>query len=257
MTKSAGIQTEYICQRALPKDRRTTLVRQFIKTVRKQSITLPTINHQTQSPSDEQANATTQSPSSPWYSPPKIRSLTSLPLPSLVSCSRKTPSFDRTSSITSQNQSNKHPPRYERVLGAQRISSLDHFQSSGERFAVICEMPDWAGLFLELRENAVKALDDRSWDPVTLAVADRKALLLWTKWLDLCGTQHSDVLTGLRGWLIVFEVRLIVCICRIRFDADFVDRIRMGGGSGCIVERTMVGKRSLRMTGSGLMRAES
>lgn len=97
--------------------------------------------------------------------------------------------------------------RYERVLGAHRISTLDHFQPSGARFAVICEMPDWAeGLFLELRENAAKALDDRSWDPVTLAVADRRELLLWVRWLDVCGTRHSPVLTGLRGWLIVFEV---------------------------------------------------
>lgn len=68
-------------------------------------------------------------------------------------------------------------------------------------------MPDWAGgLFLELRENAAKALNDRSWDPVTLAVADRRELLLWVRWLDVCGTRHSPVLTGLRGWLIVFEV---------------------------------------------------
>jgi hypothetical protein len=78
-------------------------------------------------------------------------------------------------------------------------------------------MPDWAGLYLELRENAVKALDDRSWDPVTLAVADRKALLLWIKWLDLCGTQHSPILTGLRGWLIVFEVSkgMVLCVHEI------------------------------------------
>jgi hypothetical protein len=78
-------------------------------------------------------------------------------------------------------------------------------------------MPDWAGLYLELRENAVKALDDRSWDPVTLAVTDRKALLLWIKWLDLCGTQHSPILTGLRGWLIVFEVSkgMVLCVHEI------------------------------------------
>lgn len=98
--------------------------------------------------------------------------------------------------------------RYERVLGVHRISTLDHFQPCGTRYAVICEMPDRAGgLFLELRENAAKALDDRSWDPVTLAVADRRALLLWVRWLDVCGTRHSPILTGSRGWLIVFEVR--------------------------------------------------
>jgi hypothetical protein len=109
-----------------------------------------------------------------------------------------------------QNQSDNY--RYERVLGAHRISTLDHFQPSGTRYAVICEMPDWAGgLFLELRENAAKALDDRSWDPITLAVADRRALLLWVRWLDVCGTRHSPVLTGLRGWLIVFEVSMFEC----------------------------------------------
>jgi hypothetical protein len=103
--------------------------------------------------------------------------------------------------------------RYERVLGAHRIGSLDHLQPSGTRYAVICEMPDWAGgLFLELRENAAKALDDRSWDPVTLAVADRRELLLWVQWLDVCGTRHSPVLTGLRGWLIVFEVWILDCL---------------------------------------------
>jgi catechol 2,3-dioxygenase-like lactoylglutathione lyase family enzyme len=102
---------------------------------------------------------------------------------------------------------------YERVLGAHRISSLDHLQPDGSRFAVICEMRDWAGLYLELRENAAKALDDRSWDPVTLAVKNRQDLYAWVKWLDICGTQHSPVLTGLRGWLIVFEVRLRTLAC--------------------------------------------
>lgn len=49
------------------------------------------------------------------------------------------------------------------------------------RFAVVCEMRDWAGLFLELRENALKALDDRCWDPVTLAVESRHDLQVWLK----------------------------------------------------------------------------
>lgn len=68
---------------------------------------------------------------------------------------------------------------YERVLGAHRINSLDHFRSDGSRFAVICEMKDWGGVFLELRENAVKALDDRGWDPVTLAVRKKRDLEGW------------------------------------------------------------------------------
>jgi hypothetical protein len=110
---------------------------------------------------------------------------------------------------------------YERVLGAQRIGSLDHFQADGARSAVICEMKDWAGMFLELRENAVKALDDRSWDPVTLVVKDRQDLCSWVKWLDMCGTQHSAILTGMRGWLIVFEVCTVFKLnLRKAADAD-------------------------------------
>lgn len=95
---------------------------------------------------------------------------------------------------------------YSRVLGASRIPSLDHLDSSGTRFAVVCEMPDWGGLCLELRENAIRALDDRNWDAVTMVVRSRKDLAIWMKWLDLCGTKHSGVLTGMRGWLVVFEV---------------------------------------------------
>ena len=120
-------------------------------------------------------------------------------------------------------------------------------------------MPDWAGgLFLELRENAAKALDDRSCDPVTLAVADRRALLLWVRWLDVCGTRHSPILTGLRGWLIVFEVRMFECLSLSQgFDADLSRRIQMGGESGCIVGKTTEGRKSLRMTDSGSMEAKS
>lgn len=107
-------------------------------------------------------------------------------------------------------------------MGAHRISSLDHVDGGGDRFAVVCEMREWNGQFLELRENATKALDDRKWDPITLAVGSRQDLMLWLRWLDLCGTKHSAVLTGLRGWLVVFEVsgcRFHICFDGL--DADF------------------------------------
>ncbi|KAM0715473.1 hypothetical protein Q7P37_008971 [Cladosporium fusiforme] len=123
---------------------------------------------------------------------------------------------------------------YERVMGAHRISSLDHVDGAGDRFAVVCEMRDWNGLFLELRENAVKALDDRNWDTITLAVGSRQDLSVWLKWLDMCGTKHSAVLTGLRGWVVVFE------------DPD----------GRCIQEKNMAVERSHRTIKHGLKTVE-
>ena len=95
---------------------------------------------------------------------------------------------------------------YERVVGARRVPSLDHLRSDGSRFAVVCEMTDWSGLFLELRQTQSQAQKDRGWDPVTLSVRGKEDLLRWIDWLDRWGTTHSPLLTGIRGWLLVFEV---------------------------------------------------
>ena len=96
---------------------------------------------------------------------------------------------------------------YERVLGARRIASLDHIRPDGTRFAVICHMADWAGLFLELRQTEAQARKERGWDPITLTVKNRQGLLEWVQWLDQWRTNHSPVLTGMRGWLMALEVR--------------------------------------------------
>lgn len=99
---------------------------------------------------------------------------------------------------------------YERVLGGRRLPSLDHVRPDGTRFAVICQMVDWSGLLLELREDAVRALDDKEWDPLTLTVRGRQDLDAWAMWLDICGTKRSPVLTGLRGWVVLFEVSFLL-----------------------------------------------
>lgn len=96
---------------------------------------------------------------------------------------------------------------YERVLGARHIPSLDHIREDGSRFAAICEMSDWLGLYLELRQSQAQASKDRGWDPITLMVHGKRDLVAWLNWLDLRGTRHSPILTGFRGWLLVFEVR--------------------------------------------------
>ena len=97
---------------------------------------------------------------------------------------------------------------YERVLGARRIPQLDHVRVDGSRFAAVCEMVDWSGLYLELRQTETHAQKDRGWDPVTLSVRGRQDLVRWIDWLDQWGTTHSPLLTGIRGWLLVFEVSL-------------------------------------------------
>ena len=94
---------------------------------------------------------------------------------------------------------------YERVLGARRIPSLDHVDANGFRFAAVCEMADWSGLFLELRQCERQAQRTRGWDPVTLCVRGKGDIENWIKWLDRWRTTHSSLLVGVRGWLLVFE----------------------------------------------------
>ena len=95
---------------------------------------------------------------------------------------------------------------FERVLGARHVAELDHIRADGTRYAAVCEMTDWSGLYLELRHSRAQAAKERGWDPITLTVRGRQDLLRWTAWLDRWGTTHSPLLIGTRGWLLVFEV---------------------------------------------------
>jgi hypothetical protein len=88
---------------------------------------------------------------------------------------------------------------YERVVGAKRVPNLDHIRKDGSRFAAVCEMSEWSGLFLELRQTTEQALKDRGWDPATLSVQGREDLVRWIDWLDRWGTTHSPLLSGVRG----------------------------------------------------------
>ena len=125
---------------------------------------------------------------------------------------------------------------YERVLGAQHIPELDHTQENGSRFAAVCAMTDWSGLYLELRENALEAKKIYGWDPVTLAVNGKEDLEHWLAWLDMWRTPHSPLLTGPRGWLLILEVS--VTDLGEHALADMC-RIQMVGGCACIPEKDM------------------
>lgn len=86
------------------------------------------------------------------------------------------------------------------------MAALDHLRSDGSRYAAILEMTDWGGLYLELRQTSQQAVKDRGWDPITLTVRNKDDVLRWIAWLDRWGTTHSPLMTGARGWILVFEV---------------------------------------------------
>jgi len=93
---------------------------------------------------------------------------------------------------------------YSRVLGAQRLKHLDHFNSDKQLYAVILEVPN-LGTHLELRLNAQQATHHRGFDPLTLKVEDRAQLRQWIGHLEAEHVPHSPVLTAYVGWLVAFE----------------------------------------------------
>ena len=99
---------------------------------------------------------------------------------------------------------------YHHVLGFARIHALDHRRPPPDArlFAVIGRMPGWAEVLLELRQNRPQAERQRGFDALTLKVQALAELETWARWLDANQVKRSRVLTGVRGWVLVFEVRL-------------------------------------------------
>jgi len=93
---------------------------------------------------------------------------------------------------------------YENAFGARRQAHLDHRWPSGELFAVALEI-DRLGTVLELRADASAAQAQKGFDPVTLSVGGREDLEAWRAHFDALGLEHSPILTGFVGWLLVVE----------------------------------------------------
>jgi len=91
---------------------------------------------------------------------------------------------------------------YSEVLGAQRLTELDHHRPDGALFAVILDVPN-LGTKLELRLDPATADALGEYDFVTLAVEDRAALDQWIEHLDGLGVRHSPPVVALAGWLLV------------------------------------------------------
>ncbi|KAF2102767.1 Glyoxalase/Bleomycin resistance protein/Dihydroxybiphenyl dioxygenase [Rhizodiscina lignyota] len=94
---------------------------------------------------------------------------------------------------------------YTDVLSARRIEQFDHFKADGSVFAYILDMPLFGNINLELRLDADHAEKQRGHDPVTWAVGSEADLESWEKWLTAKDVKHSRVLTGVIGWVLVFE----------------------------------------------------
>ena len=93
---------------------------------------------------------------------------------------------------------------YQKVFGAKHLPKLDHRHANGDVYSSILEVPN-LGTLLEIRHDALAANAQAGFDLLTLAVPDRAALHAWTDHLDRLDVVHSPVLTGVTGWLLVFE----------------------------------------------------
>lgn len=91
---------------------------------------------------------------------------------------------------------------YSRVLGAEHLKSLDHFDEQGTRFAVMLRLP---GLAVPVQLRMVpEASPVRAYEPITFGVADIRALNRWACHFDGCGVAHSPVRTARAGHAVTF-----------------------------------------------------
>ena len=97
---------------------------------------------------------------------------------------------------------NKSLTWWNTVLGAERQPQWDHLNREGKLFAYMCLLP---GLEppLELRLDPDAARGSAGFDPVTYAVKSASDLHEWARYLDEAGIEHSPILRGFIGWLLV------------------------------------------------------
>ena len=94
---------------------------------------------------------------------------------------------------------------YEQVMGAEEQSKLTHKDpDTKDVYAKVVKIPGFQPM-VELWINAKAAKAQVGYDFLTLAVKDRAALNAWSKHLDQLGIEHSDILTAIDSWLLVFE----------------------------------------------------
>jgi quinol monooxygenase YgiN/catechol 2,3-dioxygenase-like lactoylglutathione lyase family enzyme len=91
---------------------------------------------------------------------------------------------------------------YGKVLGARRRDEVDHKPSDAPLFAVGLGVPG-LGVGLELRLNPAAAAAMAGCGPLALGVEGRADLEPWVEYLDAIGVEHSPILVGIVGWVLV------------------------------------------------------
>jgi catechol 2,3-dioxygenase-like lactoylglutathione lyase family enzyme len=93
---------------------------------------------------------------------------------------------------------------WERLLGATRVPQWDHVGDDGTLFGVLIQVPGLP-VPVELRRAHGSAAAVAGFDPITLAVADRRTLERWAQHAGRLGIANSGVLRGALGWFAAFR----------------------------------------------------
>jgi catechol 2,3-dioxygenase-like lactoylglutathione lyase family enzyme len=118
---------------------------------------------------------------------------------------------------------------YGRVFDAEYLPQFDHFDSDGVRYAVIISVPGLP-VPIELRWAPMAASGMTGYDPIDLAVDSVDALQQWVTHLDAHGVEHSPVISGGAGHLIVLADPDGIFIRIAEVPAGGVDDIQMPDG---------------------------
>jgi catechol 2,3-dioxygenase-like lactoylglutathione lyase family enzyme len=91
---------------------------------------------------------------------------------------------------------------YQDVFGAEHLQQFDHFDDDGVRYAVIVAIPGLPTT-LELRWAPRAAAAMRECDPINLAIDSVDQLQAWEAHLESLQVNHSPVIAGGPGHLLV------------------------------------------------------
>ena len=91
---------------------------------------------------------------------------------------------------------------YQKVFGADHLQALDHLDSDGTRYAAIVSIPG-VRVPVQLRWAPTAANALRECDVIVLAVDSAEQLNGWIEHLDANEVEHSPVITGGGGAVVI------------------------------------------------------